>query len=467
MFTNVLVFLGACAALAEATEYKPAPPMLNALEYTTWSKRRSGKSRVGEIYAPFTAEDGSEDFVKMTRLDLVGDARTRGYDHGFLLASDIIRFIEVDLNKYYMDMVLNMHLIDTSSMPKALQDIFEVIKVKGALAAPGAFAKAFAWVYENEKAHVPQNLIDEMEGMGEGICAGLGKLNKEDCDPVAMTELIHNVNMLPELIRMACTAWGAWGKSTKDGNLVQLRALDFGGGPFANHTVIATNREEGKQGFAAVSWPGFVGVVTGVSQSGIGISEKVWMTYDKRSMQKGSYTGEADIFVLRDILEHSKNKQEAEEYISQTSRTWGMWVGIGDYATQSFDLVGYRQEDAVAYTDVTMPTMTEMPYLENVCYVDKHPQPSHDGVNGTLPTFLTDYYGDLSMENARIGVRHHETGDVHIASYDFGAKKMIVSIGRINEDGEYGPVGGNDMNVWKAYNRPYIQFDLEELWQGH
>jgi hypothetical protein len=466
MYTNVLVMLGALSAVASATEYKPAPPIFNALDYTTWSKRHSGKSRVGEIYVPFTAEDGSDDFVKMTRLDLVGDARTRGYDHGFLLAEDIVKFVEVDLNKYFMDMVLNLNMIDTTDMPKPLQDIFAAIKVKGALAAPGAFAKAFAWVYESEEEFGPKNLVEEMEGLGEGICAGLGKL-RPDCDPAAMTELVKNVNMLPELIRMACTAWGAWGKGTSDGKLVQLRALDFGGGPFANHTIITSNREEGQQAFAAVSFPGFVGVVTGVSQSGVGISEKVWMTYDKRSLQKGSYKGEADIFVLRDILEHSKNKADAEQYLSQVQRTWGMWIGVGDYETQQFDLVGYKQDSAVAYTDVTMPSMTEMPYLENVCYVDKHPQPSHDGVNGTLPTYLTDYYGDLSMENARIGVRHHQTGDVHIASYDFGKKQMIVSIGRINEDGDYGPVGSSDMSVWKAYNRPYIQFDLEEMWQGH
>ena len=32
------------------------------------------------------------------------------------------------------------------------------------------------------------------------------------------------------------------------------------------------------------------------------------MTYDKRSLQPGSYQGEADIFVLRDILQKAKNR---------------------------------------------------------------------------------------------------------------------------------------------------------------
>lgn len=28
-----------------------------------------------------------------------------------------------------------------------------------------------------------------------------------------------------------------------------------------------------------------------------------------------------------------------------------------------------------------------------------------------------------------------------------------------------GPVGG-DLSSWKAYNRPYIKFDLNALWEG-
>lgn len=312
---------------------------------------------------------------------------------------------------------------------------------------------------------MPQYIVDEMEGMGEGICAAL----RGDCDVAAMTTMIKNVNMLPELVRMACTAYGAWGKANSaknNGTLVQLRALDFGGGPFANYSVIATFREPGRRAYMAVTFPGFVGIVTGIAQDGVGISEKVWMTYDKRSLQPGNYHGEPDVFVLRDLLHNTKNRAEAEAYVQQVKRTWAIFIGVGDFETQQLDLIGYREDDAVAYNDETMPTVTEMPYLEDVCYVDKHPQPSHDGPNGTLPTFLTDFYGDISMENTRIGVRFHQTGDVHIASYDFGNKKMIVSIGRVNHDGEYGPEGG-DLSSWKAYNRPYVQFNLEDLWNGN
>ena len=64
----------------------------------------------------------------------------------------------------------------------------------------------------------------------------------------------------------------------------------------------------------------------------------------------------------------------AEEYIQNAKRTWAIWIGIGDYETQTFDLVGYTQESATVYTDVTAPDMTGQPYLQSVAYVDKHPQ---------------------------------------------------------------------------------------------
>jgi hypothetical protein len=143
-----------------------------------------------------------------------------------------------------------------------------------------------------------------------------------------------------------------------------------------------------------------------------------------------------------------------------------MWVGIGDYESQRFDLVGYRQKDVEVYTDVTAPSMTGQPFIDSIAYVDKHPQPSGEGPTGTLPTALQDFYGNISCESSKTIAQYHGTGDLHIATYDFTARVMYVSIGRIGGKGEYKPDGGSDGNVWKAYNRPYVKFSLDDLWRG-
>lgn len=349
--------------------------------------------------------------------------------------------------------------LDISSLPEPLQKILGVIKIAGAIVAPRVFKEALAWVWEKEQQYVPQGILDEMKGIADGVCSVVG----HSCNTTAWYNDVAQLNMLPELIRMSCTAYGAWGKATPNAGLIQLRALDFGTGPWPNYTIIAVHRGNPNNidnAFVSVSFPAFVGAITGVSQSGVGISEKVWMTYNKRELQPGSYDGIADILVLRNILEYSKNRADAEAYVQTIPRTWGMWIGVGDYESQTFDLIGYEQSSATAYTDVTMPAETGQPFLENICYVDKHPQPSGDGPTGTLPTALQTYYGQISLETTKAIVQAHQTGDVQIASYDFTSKKMIVAIGKVNRRGQY------ESNQDLAYNRPYVSFDLEDLWNG-
>ncbi len=199
--------------------------------------------------------------------------------------------------------------IDLSMFPEPLQKILSVIQVRGAIAAPAAFRAALAWVWETQKPYAPEYILNEFKGMGDGMCASL---RSPGCNSTAWTQSISELNMLPELLRMKCTLYGAWGKATPNQELIQLRALDFGGGPFANYTIAAVYRDatptDDSNAFVSVTFPGFAGVITGVSQRGIGVSEKVWMTYDTPDLQPGSYNGEADIFVLRDILQKAKNK---------------------------------------------------------------------------------------------------------------------------------------------------------------
>lgn len=463
--TVTIILALTAASQAAASDYPEPPQIFDALSNTKYVKH-SGKSRSGTINIDFQAADGSDDYIKLGRVDLVGDSKTRGYDYGKMLAHEIVKFVDHDLNKFYVETVMSVEF-DTSGLPQPLQKILNAAKVVGAHKAPALFNEAFAWVYENEKQYFPQYLIDEMEGMGQGVCDTLGG----ECSAEDMTSKIMNVNMLPELIKMACTAYGAWGKAnsvSNNGTLTQVRALDFGTGPWGNNTVIVTHRNpaEDMRPFVTVSFPGLVGVITGIARDGVGISEKVWMISDSdtwSNLQPGKYDGIPDVFALREILQNTKNRGEAEMYVNSIRRTWGMWVGVGDFESQELDLIAYRREDAIPYTDVTTPSMTSQPYLESVAYVDRHPQPSSDTV---LPDTLSSFYGNITIQNSRQIVQAHKTGDVHIAAYDYGNNQMLVSIGKINENGEYGPVGSEDMSVWKAYNRPYLQFDLENLWNG-
>eukprot|EP00605_Chrysophyceae_sp_TOSAG23-4_P002433 GSChrysophyteH1.ASY1.ANO1.2692.1 assembled CDS len=463
--TFLLVLLSVLAVAFANADYPEPPQTFTASKYTTWDSENVANSRRSVIDIQFKDANGKDDFVKMERLDLVGTAKERGFAHGALIAKEIVDFTGPQLDKYIRDMIDE---IDISGLPEPVQKILKPIEKLGKVFAPKLAHEALKYVWNKEDKYIPQELKDEISGIASGMCSVLG----DKCDVAEWTQKLKEVNMLPELIRMSCTAFGSWGSSRdadSGGKLLQLRALDFGGGPFASNTVIQVHRgdpENPDNAFVSVSFPGFVGVITGVSQSGIGISEKVWMVSDeKKSMQKGHYDGIPDTFTLRHTLEFSKTKEEAIEFMQNAKRTWGMWVGVGDYSSQEFNLVGYREEDCNAYDDKTMPSMNGQPYIPQVAYVDKHPQPSNP--NGTLPIALQDFSGNISPFTTKQIIQFHETGDLHAAAYDFGNKQMHLTIGRTNKEGNYCPDDCPDKTVWMAYNRPWTQFDLEDLWNGN
>jgi hypothetical protein len=77
------------------------------------------------------------------------------------------------------------------------------------------------------------------------------------------------------------------------------------------------------------------------------------------------------------------------------------------------DIAGYREADFHAYTPDTMPVVTGQPHMDDLVYVDKHPQPSADIT--TLPDLLTTYYGSIDQPATAAIAAGHETGDLHIA----------------------------------------------------
>lgn len=472
MIANFVLLLAVLAVAFAQTEFPEPPPTFQAAEFTKWDEDFTvAKSRRSTIDVRFTAADGSPDAIQMKRLDLVGDAKERGFAHGALLADDIVDFTGKKLDDYIASMVTDF---DVSELPEFVQKIIKGAEKLGhGKVVPWAFREAMQAVWNKEENNVSQALKDEINGIAEGMCFALG----EHCNQDKMVKQLRAVNMLPELIRMSCTAFGAWGKARSQdakGSLLQLRALDFGSGPFANYTVIQTHRGDpnnADNAFVNVAFPGFVGAITGVSQNGIGISEKVWMTSGtKKDLLPGNYQGEPDTFVLRNILEFSKTKEEATQYMQNAKRTWAMWVGVGDYASQELNLVGYKEASAIAYNDTSMPAMTTQPFISEIAYVDKYPQPSASNGDGSLPKALMAFAdGGISQHTTKQIVQYHSTGDLHAATYDFGAKQMHLTIGKINAQGNYCPEEEceTDNKVWMAYNRPWTQFNLEDLWAGN
>jgi isopenicillin-N N-acyltransferase-like protein len=330
------LLLAATAAVAAASAPPPGrspPPIYDMQRYTTPVEHVENGTRA-TVHVP-----GGTPF---SVVHLWGDTHARGYAYGWLMA-DRIEKILVDLDVFYQSEVSSIPWAKLH-LPAALQKALE-----GALkeAAPPVFKAALRWVYEQQKSYLaasPSQPITEIKAMAQGVCARRGQ-GGAACSASELETELNTVNELPELIRMTCSMFGAWGSATPAGTLVQLRTLDFGGGPFVNHTVLTVHHHPPGQGhtFAQVSFSGFVGAITGFSDH-VALSEKVWETYDTIDVQPGTYQGIPVVGVIRNMLQFASSKDDAVAMADAAQRTWAVFLGVGDFATQRFDALGYREK---------------------------------------------------------------------------------------------------------------------------
>ena len=84
--------------------------------------------------------------------------------------------------------------LNISKYPEPLQSILRIIQIKGALAAPEAMMKGMEWVYKQEEEYMPEYLLNEINGIADGMCAKL------QCNATEWRDTIRYVNMLPEVV---------------------------------------------------------------------------------------------------------------------------------------------------------------------------------------------------------------------------------------------------------------------------
>jgi len=213
---------------------------------------------------------------------------------------------------------------------------------------------ALDWTFNATLAYSPPHWVDALQGLSDGSGASLVDLRR--------------VAMIAEWTRAQCSMLGAWGPASFSGDLVQLRALDWDtDGPFQKWPVLTVfHPSSGGVPNAVLGWAGMVGAITGVSSSGVGISEKVWDAY------RGTDNpfGYAWNFLLQDALMFDKDSDQVLSRIATANRTCSIWIGVGDAHGNggggSFKAVAYSAQQVSIYNDVNFPS-----------YVSKFPPAGH------------------------------------------------------------------------------------------
>jgi isopenicillin-N N-acyltransferase like protein len=78
--------------------------------------------------------------------------------------------------------------------------------------------------------------------------------------------IFKQINLIGEMLKASCSILGAYGKASKSGKTVHLRALDWEEHAPMNRWPSITvyhSTEAGSIPFANIAWPGYIGTLTG------------------------------------------------------------------------------------------------------------------------------------------------------------------------------------------------------------
>lgn len=183
----------------------------------------------------------------LTVLRLRGTPRQRGLAHGYLIAQQILEFFE-----FYV-----------------LEDKFK---------SAALYERTFARFLETNFRY-PKDYLEEVDAVLEGMQRSGVKLHVPWLGrDFSRTDLLAiNAYIETRAMRSSCTQFAVWGAQTKgsdvDGGTIAARnmdgEIDLRKVTVSHFLAIAVDqRDESKQRYINLMWPGFVGTITGVNEAG-------------------------------------------------------------------------------------------------------------------------------------------------------------------------------------------------------
>jgi len=166
--------------------------------------------------------------------------------------------------------------------------------------------KFLKWYHLDILKDIPLNYRKEIYGLSKHAA------NKYDYvgSKYERSLLLHGAHdighAMQDLMLVGCSSVALWDSQTEDGKLLIGRNFDFYvNDAFAENKIVEFIAPTEGYKYAAVSWPGMIGVVSGMNEKGLTIS----LNAGKSSIPLRGKTPIS--IVARDILQHAQNIDEA------------------------------------------------------------------------------------------------------------------------------------------------------------
>jgi len=388
----------------------------------------------GKIYQVTVPNDGGNTTATYTLVHVWGSY----YDMGYANAKLHQQFLNTSLNDFFTSAWEYLEEQVTHVLPgwfpKWLDDAIAILGLDGALDITEMFSK----MYTDPK------IYEELQGLSDG-----GGIDYQT---------LVRVHMIAGLTQGACSMFGIWGSALKNPNtLLQLRALDWDmKGPFRDQSQITVyHPNDGTNSHINIGIAGFVGGLTGISETQLGISE-IGASYPDASFGAESRIGVPFIFLLRNVLMYDVTVDDAINRMINARRTCDLMLGVGDGKSNEFRGMQYSYSVLNVFDDTNLQPLnnTWHPRIPKTVYWGM--DWICPGYNTLLSQQLIKYTKDGQM-TPEIAISYvspvEKSGDNQVAIYDLTNMKFWVSFAAPHS------VSGDKA----AYDRQYVKYDAWKL----
>ena len=399
-----MALLAGCAAVVESQMLKN-PRLAGMLDHRTSDRSITHTGRLEFI--------GNAD-TRIFVLHMYGNPYEMGYQHGKLLRAQVrasIADVMAGCDKF---------------LPKFLRDAWWLTASDKRRIIEGILDRAWAEL----APHTPPEDLEEMAGLAAG--SGL---------PLAA---IHRVHAIPDLGETSCSALLAKGTTTRDHHIYQLRILDYGSNfHLYRRPVITVYHPPDGHAFINIGWAGFIGVVSGVNDQGVALSEMGFGNPPGETLE-----GEPMPFLLKNVLRYAGNAEEGAAIVRAAARTNSYIYFLGDPHGNAVGMITSAQQCRTYRANETnelhvgnrnLPQYRDLIYAGH--YVDKQ------------GAWVRDHQGQLDLAAIQDLTRQIATkSNLHTVIYDLTAGKFWVA---------------NRTEATRAADCQYVEFPLAPAWALH
>lgn len=154
--------------------------------------------------------------------------------------------------------------------------------------------------------YIPTEYLEEIYGISKAHPDSFNFIG-DKYDRVLNYHAAHDIgHTMQQYMLVGCTSFSAWDGYTKDSQIVVGRNFDFYmGDDFARNKVVSFFNPDSGYAFATVSWPGFIGAVSGMNLEGLAI------TINASAGSPPTSTKMPIAILVREILQKASNIDEA------------------------------------------------------------------------------------------------------------------------------------------------------------